>query len=254
MELGICYTVYNGLELLEGSIIQIYPYVDTIVLAFQEVSNTGVYSIEPRKEVERLKKKYEKISIVEYRANPTFDTKTNELNKHNLGLKCLKKTGVSHFMMSATDHYYNPVEFVKAKEIANDYDLTLTAMYTYYKHPTWQITPIENYYMPFIMKLHNETEFKKGVWSLPYLVDPSVRINTFGKHYLFKESEIMMHHYSMIRNDIYNKFKNSASSSRWGDNAKIYLDEYLNATIDSKIAYFKGRGLKEVEDYFKLIQ
>ena len=61
-----------------------------------------------------------------------------------------------------------------------------------------------------------------------------------------------MHHYSMIRNDIENKFNNAAASSRWGDKAKVYLDEYNSATINSKLQYFGGRGLKEVENYFNL--
>lgn len=251
MRLGIIYTVFNGCELLEKSIAQIRSSVDEIVIVYQETSNRGQQiKEEDSKAIFDLSFENDDYTFVKFNPDLSLDTKTNELNKHNLGLKKLKELGCTHFMLSATDHFYSPVDFIKAKVKAKDYDVTLTSMFTYYKHPTWQITPIENYYMPFICKLYPETQYVKKQWQL--LVDPSVRVNTDKSIYLFREDEIMMHHYSMIRIDIENKFNNAAASSRWGDKEKLYLDEYNNATLESKLAYFKGRGLKEVENYFSI--
>lgn len=255
MKLGIFYTVFNGIELLKKSIEQIYNQVDEVVIVWQKTSNRGSIDNNVFDKINKELIGYRhKINFQEFIPNLNIDTKTNELNKHNLGLKKLRELNCSHFALLSCDHYYKESEFNYGKELCktNNYDMTLTAMKTYYKHPTWQITPIEDYYMPFICKLSQQTQYQKGSWGLPYKVDPSVRINTYQKSYLFSESECMLHHYSMIRNDIENKFNNAAASSRWGDKAKIYLDEYNSATIESKLQYFGGRGLKEVENYFNL--
>ena len=258
MKLGCIYTIFNGIELLKKSMKQIIDEVDVVVLVFQDVSNRGQKDEYVRFKIAEIvqhhftKKEMDKIHIIQFVPNLGIDTKTNELNKHNLGLKFLKSQDCTHFMLSATDHYYHKEEFKSAKQKAleGNFDVTLTSMFTYYKEPTWQIEPIESYYMPFVCKIHRSTEYVKKKWTL--LVDPSVRINTDASMYLFKQEEIMLHHYSMIREDIENKFSNSASSSRWGDKAKIYLDEYNNATLESKLAYFGGRGLKVVPNYFKI--
>lgn len=255
MKLGAIYTVFNGLELLEGSIRQVIDHVDVVAIVYQELSNRGHHDGYVRIRVKQIMESIgsDKLKLVVFCPDMNLDTKTNELNKHNLGLKHLKTWGCTHFFLSATDHYYHPEQFKYAKTRAEweGYDVTLTAMFTYYKNPTWQIEPIESYFMPFICKLHRDTQYVKGKkWK--YLVDPSVRINTDKEMYLFREDEIMMHHYSMIRVDIENKFNNAAASSRWGDKAKIYLDEYNGATLDSKLAYFGGRGLKVVRNYFDI--
>lgn len=251
MKLGVIYTVFNGLELVEKSMLQIKKHVDEIVIAYQPMSNRGsAMDFIDTAFFARLIDKYPEFHYIKFSPNLSIDTKTNELNKHNLGLKKLKELGCTHFMLSAVDHFYETEQFIKAKERAKEFDVTLTSMYTYYKNPTWQITPIEDYYMPFICKIYPETQYVKKQWQLK--VDPSVRVNTDKSMYLFREEEIMMHHYSMIRLDIQNKFNNAAASSRWGDKAKIYFDEYNNATLESKLAYFGNRGLKEVPNYFGL--
>ena len=254
MKLGAIYTVFNGIELLKKSIEQIYNDVDVIVIVYQETSNRGFKDEYVRYKVAEIVQHQlidsKKVHIIPFIPNLGIDTKTNELNKHNLGLQFLKQQECTHFFLSAVDHFYRTDEFISAKQKAvdGDFDVTLTSMFTYYKNVTWQIEPIESYYMPFICKLQRQTQYVKKKWSL--LVDPSVRINTDSSMYLFKEEEIMMHHYSMIRNDIENKFNNAAASSRWGEKAKIYLDEYNSATLESKLAYFGGRGLQEVNNFF----
>jgi hypothetical protein len=253
MKLGCIYTVFNGIELLKKSIEQIINDVDVIAIVYQETSNRGFEDGNVRHKIGLALaelKSAEKIYYIPFVPNLGIDTKTNELNKHNVGLKFLKMHECTHFFLSATDHYYNTFDFRIAKEKceARDFDVTLTSMFTYYKHPTWQINPIEDYYMPFICKIYPQTEYIKTKWK--YLVDPSVRINTDKAMHLFSPHEIMMHHYSMIRTDIENKFNNAAASSRWGEKAKIYLDEYNSASLESKLAYFGGRGLIEVENLF----
>lgn len=252
MKLAAIYTVYNGLELLNGSIAQIQDSVDEIIIVFQSTSNGGEYSDKVKYCMSALSRNNKKVTIVYFMPDLSLNTKQNELNKHNLGLKTVREMGCTHWFLSATDHYYRPEEVEKVKTYVKMFnpDVTLTSMYTYYKNPTWQITPIEDYYMPFICKIHPETVYHKNQWI--HRVDPSVRVNTFREMVVFPPEDIMMHHYSMIREDIENKFNNAAASSRWGDKAKIYLDEYNAATIESKLEYFGGRGLKVVPNYFNI--
>lgn len=252
MKLAAVYSVYNGLELLEKAMLQIKNEVDIFIIVYQKVSNKGEVDLTVKKKVERIAKKFN-AKVFLYETDLKLKTKQNELNKHNLGLEVAKSFDCTHFVIGATDHYYNDLEFKAAKQIAVNFDLTLTAMYTYYKKPEWQLYPIEDYLMPFICRLYDNTVFDLKTWQPPYIVDPAVRINTIDTHYLFKQDEIMMHHYSMIRTDIKNKFKNAAASVNWNEE-KVYqfIDEYENAKVGSEISYFKGRRLIEVDNYFNI--
>jgi uncharacterized protein YdhG (YjbR/CyaY superfamily) len=65
----------------------------------------------------------------------------------------------------------------------------------------------------------------------------------------------MMHHYSMIRTDIKNKFRNAASSIRWSETQKeTFISEYENYSLENNhgITYFRGAKVKEVENFFGL--
>lgn len=259
MRLGVIYTVFNGLELLEGSIRQILDHVDHVVIVYQNISNRGNKDETVEGKVMEVltklgREKPNKIMCIPYIMNPGFTTKQNEMSKHNLGLEILRQLHCTHFMLSATDHYYPTEDFILAKAKAEqiDVDVTLTSMYTYYKYPTWQLSPIEDYYMPFICKLYHSTEYVKTMWS--YKVDPAVRVTPSKTFYLFTPDELMMHHYSMIREDIENKFNNAAASSRWGDKAKIYLDEYKTYDLKENpgLQYFGGRKVIEVPNFFNI--
>jgi hypothetical protein len=256
MKLAACYTIFNGLELLNDSIAQIIDCVDEIIICWQKNSNKGNESTEIEAFISQYAGK-KHIHLVRFYPNLTVNTKENERLKHNIMLESAKKLGCTHFFLSATDHFYKKKEFLEAKKMcfSLDYDVTFTKMYTYYKKITWQLTPIEAYLMPFICKLYSETTIDRKI-SFPYdkiVVDPSVRIYPSNNWYIFSEEEIMMHHYSMIRHDIKNKFKNAAASIRWNEKMiEDFQNEWDNYDIDYNpgIKYFQGRKIKIVENYF----
>lgn len=257
MKLAVCYSVFNGLELLKKSIEQICDQVDIIIICYQIKSNTGNENPEL---IPYLKNFYfigqHKFILVEFTPDPRENTKGNERNKHNLMIDSARNFGASHFLLSACDHFYDKIEFVNAKKECelNNYDVTITKMFTYYKHPTYQLTPIETYFMPFICKLYEDTRIDR-VKNFPVRVDPSVQINTFRNWKLFNESEIMMHHYSMIRNDIRNKFNNAAASIRWTQEMiDLFIYEYENHSIaiNAGISYFQNRTIKVVDNFFNI--
>ena len=167
MRLAICYTVF-GTELLSQSIKNIIDVVDEVIICYQEVSNTGIH-----KPFEWSYQYHPKLHFIKYETREGINPKENERRKHQLMVDTAKKIGCTHFILAATDHFYIPEEVEKWKEHAGQYDVTFTSMFTYFKHPTWQLTPIEDYYMPFICKLPakilNQVKY-------PLLVDPSVRV------------------------------------------------------------------------------
>jgi hypothetical protein len=256
MKLAVGITVFNGLELLDRCVDNYEPMVDNIIICWQKVSNTGNVSTEVEPAVRAIREKYPmKVSLVEYFPSTSVNTKENERQKHNLMLAVAKSQGCSHFLLSATDHFYHRAEFEFGIHIIDTlkYDVTFTKLFTYYKHPTWRLTPIEDYYCPFIMNLEGKSYERRN--NYPLLVDPSLKVNTCNNFYLFKDFEIMMHHYSMVRNDIQNKFDNAAARIRWTtDQIKQYREEFETYDLETNpgIAYFKGRKIKEVPNLFGL--
>ena len=257
MRLAALYSCFNGLELLQKSIDQIFPLVDEIILCYQTVSNKGeknpdveyfMQDFIAKQEFNRLK-----FHLLKFEPNLSGVTKHNEISKLQMRIDYAKELGCTHFFSSAEDHLYQPDEFLSAKDKVSNgiYDVTFTSMYTYYKHPIWQLTPIEDYYMPFICKLHPHTTVQSNS-SYPLRTDPSIQINTCDNWYLFSEDEIMLHHYSMIRTDIDNKFRNAAASIRWKPDAvERFKYQYDNYDIDVNpgVEYFGGRKIKVVEDW-----
>ena len=248
MKLAALYTIFDGLELLKGSIKQIENDVDVIIISWQKVSNTFNESKEIESFIKTLPSKY---ILIEYKPQSNMIPNDNERMKHQQLLNKAKELECTHFLFSATDHYYKTEEFKRAKEIALNYDVTTSKMFTYYKQANWQLTPIEDYQMPFICKLYNNTKIDSNKY--PVHTDPCVRVNTCNKFYEFKESELMLHHYSVIRQDIELKFNNSAASIRWSKkDIEQFIKEYKEAKINDSISYFKGRKLIEVDNYFTL--
>lgn len=253
MKLCAAYTIFNGLELLDESIKQIKDHVDEIIICYQKVSNKGNESSEVAPMAAMMAIKH-KATLIEFVPNLSINTKENEINKHNLMLSGARELGCSHFLLLATDHYFKKDEFVSAKNFCEQHgvDLSFTQMYTYYKKPEWQLTPIETYVMPFILKIKENTKYQRHI-SYPAYTDPSVQTPPDGICCTFDERQIMMHHYSMIRSDIKNKFNNAAASIRWSEeDRKRFISEYENydLQVNNGISYFGGRKIKEVPNYF----
>lgn len=247
MKLGYAITIFDGLELLDKAIHNHLPVVDVMILCFQRVSNTGQKNFVLQEYLEHKYKDTPKVHIVEYGCLPKLSTKENERRKHQLMIDACKQLGCSHMIMAAVDHFYHQEDILKYREIG--FDLTFTKMFTYYKDPTWQLTPIEDYFMPFIFRLYPNTKIMNGT-NFPLLVDPSVRINTHKNWFLL---DTMLHHYSMVRVNLRDKLENSASRF---SNQRIdqYMEEWLNYDIDSNpgVSYFHGRKIKLVPNYFNL--
>jgi hypothetical protein len=251
--IAACYTVFNGEELLEKSMQQMADVVDFFVICYQETSNKGEKNPGLGAELRALSPKFSCI-FAEFKPVLSENTKQNERNKHQLMLDVARSRGAKHVILAACDHFYdkNQLNYAIRESIVCDYDVTFTGMFTYYKRPTWQLFPREEYFMPLVIKLHPQTYISKTI-KYPVLVDPSVKVNTCNRWHVFTIDECALHHYSMIRTDIDSKFKNAAASVRWTpEQVSRFKTEYENAALGDSISYFQGRRIVEVDNYFEL--
>jgi hypothetical protein len=249
MRLAALITVYNGLELLQKCVENLERQVDGVIICYQNVSNKGSFSPHVGAFCRSMG-----VDTVKFTPDLTIKTKENERLKHDFMLQYSKKHGFSHAILMATDHFYTDeqVYFSRKDVAANDWDVTATSMQTYYKRPTWRVDPMEDYYMPFIIALRPETRCER-VAGFPFFTDPSVQVNTCQRSRMYAPDEVLLHHYSMIRVDIAEKFRNAAASIRWNpEQVSTFISEFEDANLGDPITYFKGRKLVEAEDFFGL--
>lgn len=243
MKLAMIYTFWSGddSEMLIDSINHHKNFVDEIFLSIQLISNKGGFSNLD----DKLKSFLIENEIIKIEFSPDLNksTKENERIKHNQAIDFLKIKGFTHFILSAADHFYKPKSFKNAIDKINEgYDVTLTRMLTYYKHKNWAIYPIEEYYMPFICELKQNTKY--CVTQYPVICDPSTKVFPANKICIMDEKDALFDHYSMIRKDVEKKFKNAAASIRWTEKQiNQFINEYKTAKLGDEIQYFNGRKI-----------
>lgn len=249
MRLTALFTVYNGLELLPKAVENAQKWADEVLIFYQNTSNKGEINPYVGDFCEDLG-----VKCFEFTPDLTVNTKQNERVKHSMMVQKAKELGFTHAVMMASDHFYTPeqVDFARKDVTANDWDVTATAMHTYYKHPTWRVDPIEDYFMPFIFALRPNTTVER-VPSFPWKVDPSVQVNTCQRSRMYAPDEVLLHHYSMVRVDVAEKFRNAAASIRWKpEQVAAFIDEFERAEWGMAVRYFGGRVLVSAEDLFKI--
>ena len=238
MKLGISYNVFDGEELLEGSINQIRELVDYITVVYQTTSNLGEQSSEDLiLTLEDLKLKKLVDDIILY--VPTFSSPhIDETKKRQIGLDYSKKNGCSHHMSMDTDEYYEKNEFKYLKKIITegDYDSSYCQMLTYYKTWEYRLEPPEEYYVPLIYKINEGTQFKYN-GSSPVLVDPTRKISNLNNPIVLKREQIQMHHGSYIRKDIRKKLKNSSASINFKNDIDKIVEHYNNWQFPEKVLW-----------------
>jgi len=250
MKLVAIYTVWNALELLEGSVKQIYDHVDEVIIGYQTHSHYGVYSEEVEKFVKAFCRKHKKARAVFFK--PKAETaKQGERRKINILLQEAKKTN-THFFLSATDHYYDSEQFAKAKEKVLPFQVTATRMYTYFKKPEWRLKPMESYYMPFICRLSKLTYSKDtgGEWNVH--VDPALCFYPNESFYEFPIDECVMHHYSFIRKDIDSKLKNAAARINFDKDIDSIIKGYHDFDGVGKVPYYSDHEIEVVDNFFNI--
>lgn len=219
-KIGVAYNLFDGEELLEKSLRNIRHKVDFLCVIYQVKSNFGEIYTGGEAEVQRcydlglldLGVKYE--PVVQYLENKDVyweSGKSNEITKRNLGLEICRQQECDYMLSMDCDEFYDPEQFDYAfKEIQEgNYDTSFCKMRTYYKDVNYELSPPEQYYVPFIHKIKGDTEYN-FFNDYPVLVDQTRKVDA-GNCLIFDRSEIEMHHYSYVRENIARKFNNSSS-------------------------------------------
>lgn len=247
MKLAAIYNVWDGDELLAGSMRQIRRSVDHIIVVHQEVSNFGE---------EYISKVINYIPYIDqqifYTPNLAWSGTKNETAKRQLGLDAAIAAGCTHFIFMDCDEYYSSDQFERCKDIIGKLDIetSVIKMQTYYKEPVWQVEGLDNYYVPFICKI--VPGIKCGFFpNFPFYCDPTRQINTRHAIHLIEEN-IVMHHYSWVRKDIVRKLNNSSAKVNFKEKIAYLLDEFKNAKLGSEISWFQNRKLILAPNTFKI--
>jgi hypothetical protein len=228
MKLGVSYNIFDGEELLEGSIKSIRNNVDYISVVYQTISNFG----NPCNEglvslLEDLKKRGLVDNLFHYKPRLNKGGHYNEITKRNIGLSLSEGIGCTHHMSMDSDEYYVEEEFNKLKEliVGGDYDASYCQMQTYYKSWEYSLDPPEEYYVSLIYKIKNNSNYVLGAPS-PVLVDPTRRMSLIKNPLVLTRDQIQMHHGSYIRNDIRKKLENSSASVNFKKEINRIVDHY----------------------------
>lgn len=256
MKLGISYTVFDGEELLEGSIKQIRSEVDYVSVVYQTISNFGEKSTSDLLPLlNRLISEKLVDQIHEYTPVLNVHPHHNEITKRNIGLELSKNNGCTHHMSMDTDEYYilDQFRYLKKEIDEYNYDSTFAQMKTYYKTWVYQIFPPEDYYVSLIYKVRPNLFFGQPNVA-PVVVDPTRQISP-GKFRIFRRNEIEMHHGSYIRNNIRKKFENSSASGNFRNDINKLVEhyekwEYPNPVLMAGIPS-TFHAVKKVENLFK---
>lgn len=238
MILGASYNIFDGEELLEGSIKSIRDKVDYVSVVYQNISNFNNNASENLDMV--LKKlKDEKLidELLLYTPKLNLPPHINEINKRNLGLELSKKVNCTHHISMDSDEYYSEKEFSFLKDdiINNGYDSTFSKMLTYYKTNEYILDPPEEYYVSLIYKIRKNIDYQYGL-NIPIVLDPTRRM-MLGKYKLYNRDEIQMHHLSMVRNNIESKFLNSTANVLYYNNIPKLIDEYNKWVYPNKVLW-----------------
>lgn len=208
---GVSYSVFDGEELLEGSIRSIRKSVDYVNVVYQVKSwygNPASENLVPF--LLKLKKEGLIDELIEYHPNINIKAGKQEAFKRNIGLQAAKKAKVDYFMTMDCDEYYEEKELEDAKnfillnKITNSYCLQFKYAYL----PTQRnINPIA--FVGLFFKLHRDSKIGKDK-NLPILIDPTrVVVTKYSKKYYVLRT-IKVHHYELVRKNLLKKIENSS--------------------------------------------
>jgi hypothetical protein len=218
MKLASIYNVFDGDELLLGSIKQIRDQVDVVIVVYQRESHRG--NMNPNLDFSLML--LQEMNLVDHfeQYKPVYSKGgalvSQESNKRNLGLQIARQYQCTHYLHIDCDEFYLPAQFKFAKEMTESgVRNTFCHMATYFLKPTWRLTPDESYLVPFIQKLGTDNTGPHNP-APKFIVDPSRRPDVKPPYLIFHTDELLMHHFSWVRKDLGMKLRNSSANDMPG--------------------------------------
>jgi hypothetical protein len=239
---GVSYSVFDGEEILESSLKSIRKQVDYINVVYQLVSWHGLPADDLLLlKLEDLKKKGLIDEIIFFAPSLKKSPQFNENAKRNLGLKYAIKNGVNYFMTMDVDEFYFDEELaeVKKKIISENITHAYCSQVIYGYKPTQQLISKSDCHVQIFSKVDHHSVVACNEFA-PCLVDPTRMIleRSGSKHLIF--NSIKMHHMSLIRKNIQNKFLNTSfriigkdpvASPSFSESDFIEVKNYFNIRI-----------------------
>jgi hypothetical protein len=263
MKLGIAYNIYDGQEMLPFAVENLRFYAHKIFVIYQEVSNFGnrnpdlmpmLKELESRGLVDKL---IPFTPSLEKNNDGSINWKSgcyNEIKKRQLGLEVARVNGCDTYMTLDCDELYDCGQFKWAMEDfeRGGYDTSFTKLLTYYKKPTLQVTPPETWYQPLFYKIKKDTEFV-FINEYPVNTDQTKKVKA-GHCRVYKENEIIQHHFAYVRHNLNSKVINSSSQSDKKSQEEViyHFDNWKGVKDGALFNGGKKFGLKEVENIFKI--
>jgi hypothetical protein len=238
MKLAAIYNVWDGEELLEGSMTCLKYQVDVFIIVYQNISNYGEYH-DPIHKVNLSG--FKNIVIHQYHPDVDKGGFFNEKSKRNIGIDIARKQGCTHFLHLDVDEYYDDFAFAKTAYVRSGQAGSVCKIHSYFKSPTLRFERPDNYYVPFIHQLKPDTIAGDDRCGYPFYVDPTRVINEKEVIVL----PIYMDHYSWVRKDINRKARNS--SAKKNIEKSTLLQEYNSDLREGSYAD-GGRRLIQVEN------
>lgn len=244
LKLAAIYNVWDGIELLIGSMRSVKDSVDLFIIVYQDISNFGEeFNPLVNLPIDQMDAEF-KIIWIKY--EPAGIGMSDERLKRGFGLNCAREHGCTHFIMMDCDEYYMPGDFQRAKDMffALQLDGSVLELYTYFGEATLRQESRDSYFVPFIHELKKDTT--NHVNQYPFFVDPTRRINAVNVKLL----PFTMHHYSWVRKDIERKARNSSAKQNI-IRAGLLKDYY---TAKEGAIVNGGNKLIKVPDYFGITE
>ena len=273
MKLGISYNLFDGEELLEASINSVREEAFHVSVVYQTKSYYG-NDANPKllSLLSGLKRQglIDEIYLydVDFSKSPKHDY---ERQKRDIGLTIAKKAGCSHFLSMDVDEFYDNNQLRSAKNyiVKKRIENSAVSIVEYLKKPEYKLLngytfePVSpyNFYVPFIMKINKFFSQKHNCKWYPCLVDPSRALNNKDKFYLFPIQDVVMHHMSTVRADLYKKYANS-NLNMGDEKTKKLVQEIKNDVLNwdfeknrlgnSNYATFRNKLVEKVDNRFNI--
>lgn len=256
MKVGAAYIVFDGTELLERSIDQIRQHVDFICVVYQRSSWFGkpvsgfdlgtVKSLRATEKIDRLVEFTAFRSLQDKSGISMRRAKSFERDKRQLGLRECITNGCTHFLCMDVDEFYDPTQFLAAKNkiIEHDYAQTACKFINYVNIPTVH-RGYDSKRVPFICKVNSESQLGQEFF---VKCDPTRGIKPQVKPFVeFDASELTMHHMETVRMDLQAKYESTTRSNFKRERIRdlVVCVKEINessSTVDFKRIIFPGLG------------
>lgn len=249
MKLSVSLNFFDGAELLVPCLTAIRPGVDHVSVVFQEISNFGnPVAASARVALREAVSRGLVDQVQTYVPQPDLGGARNEFRKRAAGVRLAQQAGADAILFLDVDEFYELAPFLRARRrmVSENLDFTTVRYKDYYRFPTWQLQGKADGKVPFICRLTPETRHSLA-GPYPVEVDPTRRIRVEGgRHHLFAEHEILMHHMTGVRLDIQEKLANSSNNDRQDSRDR------MARLLGSVAAMHPGSGLLPNGDVFHI--